>query len=635
MYNNQHSHGSMSVPEQGGEHGTWSGHDSLPVRAVSPEQNERQMPVFGPYVGVIHASDEQDHGQADVTALSDVEEIMAAKDEQADAMGGIKRSTSDESLNASWDISSGTSSGSSSVEDLQSTALPAGSGSYVHLPYPTAPRYASDQNDTSYYRRIGDSAADVKPPVGIEYVQENPAYPQKQKKPRKDRSRFDRDALDETNKTRLLKACVTCRKQKIRCRANKDDPSAPCDKCRSAIISKSGKITHRTLCVRTETVSSIVIVRPGLGFTSRTEGNKMFNIPPEDWADDTIKTIKMLQGLSQRPIVVKVRKFKPRDGDVTERFWDDNGTPRPVPLEPYCLADIHQTADYFAKYLFETALYGLRDAAESSSGRLVRETYGMIVRHGEKLIARSKWEPDNKQVTGESDFFFAVLKLVWSIRHMTGSVWLDGEEQLSMTAPKDPTYPLKNKTGENAVMLPRMIVAQFDCLQNQKILPDQLKKVLMQLETRLSAAKEEWFSMYLAIFMLLHEIAVASKDRYRWAREHKQGPRYGAGKYAALGKYVENFQRASVPLLAYWSYYRVDNLGEVDWNDLSKTNKIKTLESEQIDFLRESVRMLRKEAKDIPKTPNDGCWEHELFFVNRMFMHDWLHNFRTFQFMDE
>ena len=106
---------------------------------------------------------------------------------------------------------------------------------------------------------------------------------------------------------------------------------------------------------------------------------------------------------------------------------------------------------------------------------------------------------------------------------MTGSVWLDGDEKLGMVVPTDPNYPFKNKlTGDNAVMLPRMIVAQFDCLQTQKILPDQLKKVLKQLERRLSAAKADWFTMYLVIFMLLHEIAVASKDRYRWARDHGQ-----------------------------------------------------------------------------------------------------------------
>jgi hypothetical protein len=92
-----------------------------------------------------------------------------------------------------------------------------------------------------------------------------------------------------------------------------------------------------------------------------------------------------------------------------------------------------------------------------------------------------------------------------------------------MTPPEDDSYPLRNPwTGEKEVSLPRLIIAQFDSIQNQRILPAQLKKVLHDLENYSSSSKEEWFTMYLAIFMLLHEISVASKDRYRWARERHQ-----------------------------------------------------------------------------------------------------------------
>lgn len=92
-----------------------------------------------------------------------------------------------------------------------------------------------------------------------------------------------------------------------------------------------------------------------------------------------------------------------------------------------------------------------------------------------------------------------------------------------MTVPDDEDYPLRNAwTGEKEVSLPRMIVAQFDSIQNERILPRQLKKVLADLESYLSSCKDEWFSMYLAVFMLLHEISVASRDRYRWARERLQ-----------------------------------------------------------------------------------------------------------------
>jgi len=92
-----------------------------------------------------------------------------------------------------------------------------------------------------------------------------------------------------------------------------------------------------------------------------------------------------------------------------------------------------------------------------------------------------------------------------------------------MEVPQEEGYPLQNPwTGENEVMLPRMIVAQFDSIQNERILPSLLKRVLTELESYLSSCKDEWFTMYLAVFMLLHEISVASQDRYRWACDHQQ-----------------------------------------------------------------------------------------------------------------
>lgn len=104
-----------------------------------------------------------------------------------------------------------------------------------------------------------------------------------------------------------------------------------------------------------------------------------------DRTDSIIRTIHMLQGLSRKPIVVQVRKFKPKEGDVTYRQWDDNGVQKRLDLEPYCLADIHATATYFSNYLCETALEGLREAAHSS-GALVQETYRMVHEHAVKLV---------------------------------------------------------------------------------------------------------------------------------------------------------------------------------------------------------------------------------------------------------
>jgi hypothetical protein len=114
-----------------------------------------------------------------------------------------------------------------------------------------------------------------------------------------------------------------------------------------------------------------------------------------DFAPDSMtRTIRMLQGFTQQPIVVKVWRFKPKDGDVTYKRWEYNGVPKQVELEPYCLANIEATADYFRKYLIETAFQGLQEASHTS-GPLVQETYRMVDKHVETLV-RHILNPSNE-----------------------------------------------------------------------------------------------------------------------------------------------------------------------------------------------------------------------------------------------
>lgn len=151
------------------------------------------------------------------------------------------------------------------------------------------------------------------------------------------------------------------------------------------MASSSEKVIHRWICVRTHTVSSIRITRPGgLGLTRRWEGTKMVDIP-DLAADSATRTIHMLQGLSRQPMVVKVRKFRPKDGDITYREWEHHGVVKTVDLEPYCLADIVSTADYFGKYLRDTAFKGLQDASYGSCA-LVQETFRMVGEHALRLV---------------------------------------------------------------------------------------------------------------------------------------------------------------------------------------------------------------------------------------------------------
>lgn len=445
---------------------------------------------------------------------------------------------------------------------------------------------------------------------------------------RKKRGPFDQDKREKVNKTRKRGACLVCKIQRNECTPNKefpDDPDAPCMRCLRVSISTSKKVVYRVPCMRS-TISQLVLHRPGgLGLTRRWEGAKAKDVG--DWADDTIRTIHMFQGLSLRenPIIVKVRKFRPKEGDVLCK-----GT---VHLEPYCLADVEQTAKYFDDYLKRNAVHactnscldrlgicrstGLEQAVKGSH-HLVRDTYAMAVHHATKSLPAAIARASGAAKDGlehEQRFLLQVIKFIYAIKHMSGSVEIIGEDKLNMEPTDNP---------DRKVWLPRMIVAQWDGIQNERILKNLTKNVLSRLDKYLTKKDQRaWFTIYLVVFIFLHEVSVASKDRLRWARENaslcswSREARYGSGK---LGRFVEHLQASTNILLAHWEYYKAGvDLQSFDWEARHELRQLDSLTQQQANFVRSSIATMQREDHRIPKKPEDDCWEHELYFISHMF----------------
>jgi hypothetical protein len=95
--------------------------------------------------------------------------------------------------------------------------------------------------------------------------------------------------------------------------------------------------------------------------------------------------------------------------------------------------------------------------------------------------------------------------------HGTGSAWICGKEVLGMTP--DPQ-----------VYVPRMVVAQFDSIRHEHIYKRLTPQVLRTFESFLTSTnKEAWFTVFLATFLLLHQVAYTSRDRYRYTKENGEG----------------------------------------------------------------------------------------------------------------
>jgi hypothetical protein len=175
---------------------------------------------------------------------------------------------------------------------------------------------------------------------------------------------------------------------------------------------------------------------------------------------------------------------------------------------------------------------------------------------------------------------------------MSGSVEIIGEDKLNMESASDPN---------GQVWLPRMIVAQWDGIQNERILKSLTKNVLSRLDKYLIKKDHRvWFTIYLVVFLFLHEVSVASKDRLRWAQENaslcsrSEKARYGSGK---LGRFVEHLQAGTNTLLAHWEYYKAGgDLQSLDWDARHELKQLNSLTTQQADFVRKSVAIMQNEG---------------------------------------
>jgi hypothetical protein len=379
----------------------WLDCNAQPNNLSTIQHYQQAAHIQDRYVEVVHSSDVLNSAEGRVTDVEDVEEAVAPD--------------ADEPV-VTYESGPGLLSRTSSSDQLSPYDSTSGSSSYLNVSSPVSLRRDSTQN--SIAKSGNGSITEVTTPEG--FVNLDHSGPRTDERPKErqrkqHRKQFDSADRDETNKTRILHACVSCRAQKVRvrhdfrnnarqtsrfakrqqCVANRDDPSRPCEKCEKKAVSTSGKVFHRAPCVRADTISALVLFRPGgvLSLTKRWEGTKMVDVG--DWADpnpDSIRTIHIAQGLFHIPFMVRVRKFIPREGDVLYRRWSETGK---QDLEPYCLADIHQTARRFSSYLATTAFEGLRDAAKKSCS-LVSKTYDMAIKHAYVLEVRfiNRWFED-------------------------------------------------------------------------------------------------------------------------------------------------------------------------------------------------------------------------------------------------
>jgi len=467
---------------------------------------------------------------------------------------------------------------------------------------------------------------------------------------KKKRGPLGEDKRKATCDTRSMGACIRCHNQRIRCHPNPLDPhnrDAPCQSC-LAFSKDSKKTIHNIPCIRDKIIGIRIFRAGGLNLTKRFTHIQVVDVDVSDQLGPK-RRVQMVQGLCNEPkvvvrlckapIILDVRRFKPAPTDINERRYVANGYPASQPLQPFCLVNVESTAAQFNQYITANALLGLEEAVEKSDD-IVKRTFAMIAERCRSLTKApedkntKKGDKESKQTSDQRELLLNAVRLWFAIRHGIGSAWLDSSsDTLDMDPVFEDDYPLYGR-----VDVPRMIVAQFDSIRHERIYKHLAPRVLKLYEQLITSSDmKNWFTIYLVTFLFLHQVSCISFDRYRRVRDNSGGrqqeTRYGpigpspnSPSDFVEGAFVEEIQHGGVVLLAYWQYFKRADLMSLDWDNIADT-KLSTLEPEQAELLRWTVEQLksvdpntgRTKLDSIPKTPAQGCWEHELYWVSRMF----------------
>ncbi|KAI1076678.1 hypothetical protein F5B20DRAFT_584098 [Whalleya microplaca] len=439
---------------------------------------------------------------------------------------------------------------------------------------------------------------------------------------RRSRSRLEGSNREQAANTR-----------KIKCKPDLDNPeSLRCLNCR-LLNQESKKVVHKIPCLRYKITEIALFREGGLGLTQRWTGAKMKDLGPRDWTSEQTPTIKIILAKYEHPFEAEVRRFKPNSTDITWRNWvDPAGNLRRINIEPYALANISKTAAEYSAYVFENANLAVRQYTKNPTvNELVRKTYAAALDYTRKL---EEYPMDYKDVN-PAYFLLRYFRLWFTIRKLsvnflfcldgsidetgntTGSAFLVGNDaaRLHMQGEADYDCPYRGM-----VSLPRMVTAQFDSLAYETILAPQRKLVLEGLSKMMQSQDQQYFfTIYLTVFMLLHEVSAISADRRRHARDNRSPHRY------TLAPFVESLQEGANIILGHWHYYKRD----IDPHVVTKEAKKKAEKSvwgglgpDEAQLLAETCQAYN-EIKREPVVGEGMTWEDDLYFVSHMFDDKW------------
>ncbi|KAK7928360.1 hypothetical protein PG985_005358 [Apiospora marii] len=351
-------------------------------------------------------------------------------------------------------------------------------------------------------------------------------------------------------------------------------------------------------------------------FTSRWKNLDIVDI--DEWASDDIKIVEISQNFLDAPYKAKVREFIPVEGDALEERWESNGCPRSHPIPRYGLADMHEVAEMMKGWT-DRNIFTYICGAVGGLDDFFWETYMMAFRHPvmAKVGSASFTQLPLKAITKteeERSLIWDCFRLWIACRLTSNPCHLYGKEKLGGQIVDDPESPHYNR-----VPMPCMIIAQMECILYTTILRPKSSDVLRRLNNLvLEKKRENWLTIYLVMFILLHNCAMITR------RDEETATNYGHKERYANPNGIYDQHRSVQAMLAHFHFI---NKGVLPFSlpanaaGRAELQRAADLNDEQVDFVwRTSELVKQRFMKNVRERDLVG---NDLFWVSFLYDDDW------------
>ncbi|KAL2075043.1 hypothetical protein VTL71DRAFT_8823 [Oculimacula yallundae] len=376
----------------------------------------------------------------------------------------------------------------------------------------------------------------------------------------------------QTAQTRKDNACVRCKMQRTRCVPNPFDPRGVCLTCKKVANTRVVNLP----CLRYK-IPDARLFREGyvtdLLWSKRWESGKMDDI--STWEDSEVRIIHVTQDYSPNPIVLRVRRFVPMEGDKLWRTWKHAGINKSVELPPYAIENLKDAERTYKDYITSEGAHFFQSTLDKEDP-LVWETYSMAIKASKSHMS----EPERILLN-------MVLRLWVTVRMLCRSERIKGIDRLGIRNDLvDRTSPMHGKTP-----IPPVMGAQIELVLIQGIMNPLRLMILEQLQKLILAHKpQNWFCIYLCTFILLHNASLITKQDVAYSKKHGRKTKF------AMEDMIADLHMGANAFLAYFHYVCKGHYPfTMDWNAADSVT-MAALDPYQVAFIQKSAAYVKANA---------------------------------------